>query len=86
MVESICGQGFTYTREMEEERLKKSCQTRTKGGYRRDSTAARLKTIFGRLKFVGHRDLLHALLFIRVLAGGGNSKLIEHYRTPGGVR
>jgi hypothetical protein len=41
MVESICGQDFAYAHEVEEERLKKSSQTRTKGTYQRDSMAAR---------------------------------------------
>jgi hypothetical protein len=30
MVESICGQGFAYAREVEKERLKKTSQTRAK--------------------------------------------------------
>jgi hypothetical protein len=33
MVESICGQGFAYTREVEEERQKISRQTRAKASY-----------------------------------------------------
>jgi hypothetical protein len=32
MVESICGQGFAYAREVEEER-QRSSQTRAKGSY-----------------------------------------------------
>jgi hypothetical protein len=33
MVESICGQGFAYAREVEEERQKKTSQTRAKESY-----------------------------------------------------
>jgi hypothetical protein len=33
MVESICGQGFAYVREVEEERQKKTSQTRAKESY-----------------------------------------------------
>jgi hypothetical protein len=40
MVESICGQGFAYAREVEEERLKKTSQTRAKRSYRQKATAA----------------------------------------------
>jgi hypothetical protein len=36
MVESICGQGFAYAREVVEERLRKTSQTRAKGSYRKD--------------------------------------------------
>jgi hypothetical protein len=39
MVESICGQGFAYAHEVEEER-QKSSQTWARKRYRRDSTAA----------------------------------------------
>jgi hypothetical protein len=33
MVESICGQGFAYAHDMEEEFGKRSSQTRTKRSY-----------------------------------------------------
>jgi hypothetical protein len=39
MVESICGQDFTYTREVEEDRQKKLVKTRAKG-YRGQVAAA----------------------------------------------
>jgi hypothetical protein len=48
MVESICGQGFAYAREVEEDwakHLVKLGQNRATG----ETTARRLKTIFGHL-------------------------------------
>jgi hypothetical protein len=40
MVESICGQGFVYAREVEEEIGKITSQTRVKKSYRRQHMAA----------------------------------------------
>jgi hypothetical protein len=39
MVESICGQGFAYAREVEDDR-QKSSQTRARNDYKRDNNEA----------------------------------------------
>jgi hypothetical protein len=44
MVESICGQGFAYPHEVEEDWAKKLVKTRTKGLQAKKTTGARAKT------------------------------------------
>jgi hypothetical protein len=45
MVESICGQGFAYAREVEEDRQKKLVKTETKRSYKEQSRQLRLNRI-----------------------------------------
>jgi hypothetical protein len=45
MVESICGQGFAYAREVEEDWTKGTSQTRLEKGYGRHTDEADQKSV-----------------------------------------